>query len=93
MLSMKKLKQITEDELLELFSDDDKDRVVSLMTRPEVDALVVFQNKVEGSPHEGRTTAIAVGSTLVPKTVMDMKGAWIYEGDEKQEAVSFCLTD
>lgn len=88
---MKQLKEISLEELLSKFDGEAKIKVKELSTLPEADALVVFEIRDFASPSYPKRTVVAVGENLTHKSVSELKGSWINEGDNRQDATSFCI--
>lgn len=87
----KALKHLTHEQLLALFDDAAaQKRIQELSGLATATALVVFENREQHSPERGKRTVVAVGSGLTHKSVRELTGSWIFEGERRQKAIAFC---
>ena len=90
---MKKIKHITHEAMLEMFSGESLKSVKRLAKLPTAKALVLFENRNKESQEFGKRTVVAVGPSLTHTSVEELKGSWIFDGDRKQDAVAFCVVN
>lgn len=74
-----------------MFDNDAVSKVQDLANLEGAEGLVVFENRVIHSPEYKKKTVVAIGETLTHKSVIELKGSWIYDDDQRQDAVAFCV--
>jgi hypothetical protein len=71
------LEMVTYKEFLELFSDEAQPKMRALFMKPEVRAVVVFENDNEDSSEYGSKTAVKIGPTCKVKSIQAVEGTFI----------------
>jgi len=73
------MKTVNRDELLQLFDEEVRERVLELLSKPGVRGCVVFENLMFDSSWCGARTAYAFGPRCAHAKPEDFEGKWLNE--------------
>ena len=71
------MRELTEQEMLEYFSDDGKKLVKKVLENPNTSGIVVFQNQVLDSSHLGDVSGLIFGPGCTYKSWEEMEDKWL----------------
>jgi hypothetical protein len=71
------VKPITEEELLDMFDPEVRDRLLALAYKPGIKGLIVFENLMMDSSAFGSRTAVAFGPSCTYQKPDDVVGKWL----------------
>jgi hypothetical protein len=85
------LKTLDKEDFLKLLAPADRDRIFSDSGLRGALGFVVFENQDKASPEFGARTVIPVGPDHTYKSVVELRGAWLGEENNRRFAVSYFL--